>query len=617
MCGIIGFNSNNKELGLKMTGRIAHRGPDDEGVFCDENVTLGNRRLAILDLSPAGHQPMTSSDGRLIIVYNGEIYNFKELRKELESKGHRFASHSDTEVILNGYQEYGQEFFGQLRGMWAIAIYDKKYRKIVLSRDYFGIKPLFYYFDGRDLAFGSEIKALKEFLDAKNKKIRFSKEGVSQYFVLGYTVQPDTVYESIKKVKPGEIIDFDLTARSFTKSSISWPDEKVSYSEPELFQEFEKLMLDSVKAHLVSDVPVGIFLSGGADSTLIALMMKKLGANLNAFTVRIEGKKDADYAKRIADFAGLKYQELNFGKKEFEEQYEKCWQYLDEPIADSSLLPSLTVAKAASEKVKVVLTGEGGDELFWGYPRYQLLSGLGRMYGPDSVADFFDYFRKPDSGSYLRYIRPFMRRSRLSYLKNIKRDLLGTYIESAAIDPDAMDRSQAHQAMFGESGGGEPRKTASRGERDIAFMDRNFYLPNDLLYKTDFATMAYSIEARVPFLDRNVLKFADSLPDEWRLKDGVGKRIIKEYLAKNLPPELIFRGKEGFSVPLSFYRSDKYKKDMLEAVAFCRDVLSDLGIDNRVFDRLARDMSFMELFESKLRHFLFAALSFYKTTSKS
>lgn len=606
MCGIIGFNGNNKELGLRMTQSIAHRGPDDEGVFCDENITLGNRRLSIIDLSQAGHQPMTDSEGQLAIVYNGEVYNFKELKGDLENRGYKFKGGSDTEVILYGYQEYGPEFFNKLRGMWALALYDKKDKKLVLSRDYFGIKPLFYYFDGQDLAFGSEIKTIKEFLNSRKKNLNFSKDGISQYFVLGYTVQPFTVFENIKKVKPGEIVTFDLVRKSFSSQQIKWETKGETFSDKEIFEKFEKTMLESVKTHLISDVPVGVFLSGGSDSTLVALMMKKLGANLNAFTLRIEGKSDADYAKKIANFASLDHHEIKLSQKDFEEQYEKCWQNLDEPIADSSLLPSLAISKAASERVKVVLTGEGGDELFLGYPRYQLLSGLNKIKGIDPVIHILDQIKHPSFLTAIKYLRPLMRRVRSGYFSKVKMDLLGSYLENAAIDPDVISHETVYKAMAGDY-----------KKQDIAWPDRNFYLPNDLLYKTDFATMTYSIEGRVPFLDREVFEFSNSLPEEWKLENGVGKRIVKEYLAKNIPPELIFRKKEGFSVPLSFYQSEDYKKDVHEAVTYCRDVLGRMDIDNQVFDKLSRDRGFMELFELKFRHFLFATLSFYKTTSKT
>ncbi len=592
-----------------MTDLIAHRGPDDEGVFCDERLTLGNRRLAIIDLSQAGHQPMVSDDGAYVIVYNGEVYNFKEIKKELSALGHHFKSQTDTEVILQGYREYGAGIFSKLRGMWAAAIYDKKNDKLILSRDSFGIKPLFYFWDGKNFAFASEIKAIREFLHSHRLKTELSKDGVNQYFILGYTLQSATVFKNIKKVRPGEILTFDLASKTFSSSLIESNKPIAGFadnSDTEIFKNFEKTISDSIQKHLIADVPIGVFLSGGSDSTLIALMMKKLGVKLRAFTVRISGRGDADYARQIAKFAGLEHEEINFDEREFSESYEKCWQYLDEPIADSSLLPSLAVSSAAARQVKVVLTGEGGDELFWGYPRYQMLEPLSKSYGPDWWLKTADYFRKPDSEFYQKYIRPLARRKRLFYLSKIKRDLLGTYLESAAIDPDVLSRIELHKTL----------KNLSGERPDIAFFDRNFYLPNDLLYKTDFATMAYSIEGRVPFLDKEVFAFAKSLPPEWKFKNGVGKRIIKEYLAKNLPPELIFRKKEGFSVPLNFYKSTGYEADLRQAVSYVRDVFDDLSLPNPVFRRLAKDAGYFRLFQNKFRHFLFAALVFYKTTSR-
>jgi len=363
MCGIIGFNSKSEALGREMCASIAHRGPDDEGVFSDEFVTIGNRRLSIIDLSKAGAQPMSNRDNLVSIVYNGEVYNFQEIKNDLMRKGYQFTSNTDTEVILYGYEYYGKEIFNMLRGMWAVCIYDRKNKELVLARDYFGIKPLYYFWDGEDFCFASEIKAIKKFLEQKGKKMTLSKEGIEQYFVLGYTAHPLTVFGKVQKVSPGEILTFNIASKNFSSIFLDWQDQEntIPDTSPErALSVLEDTMRDSVEKHIISDVPIGVFLSGGSDSTLIALMLKKLGVQFNAFTVRIEGRKDADYAAKIAKFAGLPHEEIVFDKAAFEKSYEECWEYLDEPIADTSLLPSLTVSRAAAKSVKVVLAGEGG-----------------------------------------------------------------------------------------------------------------------------------------------------------------------------------------------------------------------------------------------------------------
>lgn len=611
MCGIIGFNSRNERLGKEMTDCIAHRGPDDAGVFSDENITIGNRRLAIIDLTYAGHQPMSSNDESVFIVYNGEVYNFRELKDDFSRQGHRFKSDTDTEVILHGYEKYGIKFFHKLRGMWAVAIYDKKRQKIILSRDYFGIKPLYYFWDGHDLVFASEIKAIKKFLESKNKRTEFLKEGISQYFVLGYTISPFTVFKNIKKVMPGEIVSFDLSQRNFCSEFLKWESKldspNTDLKPKEMMSAFEETIRESVEKHIISDVPVGVFLSGGSDSTLIALMLKRLGAQFQAFTMRIQGRKDADYAKKIAEFAGLPYQEIAFDKTAFEKSYEDCWKYLDEPIADTSLLPSLAVSEAASKHVKVVLTGEGGDEMFLGYQKYVLLDSLQDFYGADWTIKLFDLFRRPESVFYMRYMRPIFRRMRLGYFRNFKKDLLGTYFETSSRDFDVMSRVSLYQYLH---------DSFQNRNLDPAFFDRKLYLPNNLLYKIDSATMVHSIEGRVPFLDRNVFAFSSSLPQEWKLKNGMGKRIIKEYLAQNLPPDLIFRKKEGFSFPLHLYKSNRYESDLRDAILFTKDVFDGYYLDSRVFKKLAENSDFLALFKEKFPDFLFATLSFYKSVSR-
>src|SRR3989344_9102499 len=325
MCGIFVFSFQNKKLAEAMAAALRHRGPDDRGIFSDGEITLGHQRLSILDLSAAGHQPMSDNEGKIWISYNGEIYNFKELKKDLEKKGHVFKSQTDTEVILRGYKEYGLDFFKKLRGMWALAIYDVFMGELLLARDFFGIKPLYYSWRGRDLIFASEIMAL----DTK-----ISSFGAASYFVLGYTPHPWTVFENVKKVSQGEVLIFNLKNKSLGSKQMNLSDASGS-GEASNARDFESVMMESVEKHLISDVPVGIFLSGGADSSLLALMLKKLGKSPKAFTVRIAGKKDADFAKRISDFSGLDYREISMSEANFEEMYSRFFETLDEPIGDS------------------------------------------------------------------------------------------------------------------------------------------------------------------------------------------------------------------------------------------------------------------------------------------
>ncbi|TSC91503.1 MAG: asparagine synthase (glutamine-hydrolysing) [Parcubacteria group bacterium Licking1014_17] len=567
MCGIIGFNSNDYSLGREMADSIAHRGPDDWGIFSDDKITLGNRRLAIIDLSSAGHQPMRS-EGNTIIVYNGEIYNFQELKKDLYAQGCRFKSDSDTEVILNGYDIYGPEIFKKMRGMWACAIYDPKNGKLYLSRDFFGIKPLFYFHDGRRLAFASEIKALIKYFEKNSIELKHEADNVRDYFILGYVPAPGTVYQNIFKLMPGETIEFNLSDSSFKKTQVYWDQASAT-------DNFEEVIYESIKKHLIADVPVGIYLSGGIDSTSIALTLKEIGVSMKAFTVRIPGKKDADYAKKIADLSGFKHEEIDFNGDVLRETYQVCWQILDEPIADTSLLPSLAVSKLASKEVKVVLTGEGGDELFLGYDKYFQFRKLSKAKPPTFLSD-------------IKNIRPFMRRFRSIVAKG-RNDLLGAYIENARIDPAILSTKDLQNRLY---------KSIGNKVVDIAYFDRKMYLPDDLLYKIDFATMAYSIEGRVPFLDRSVWSFANSLP----IDKKIGKEPLKNYLLKYLPPELVLRKKEGFSIPSLLYLIPDFNDDIRKSYTMARKMIPGLP----EFDFLKK----------KHPRFIFAMLAFYKTACK-
>lgn len=584
-----------------MTGVIRHRGPDDEGVFSDDEVTIGNRRLAVVDLSAAGRQPMFNEAKTAAVVYNGEIYNFQDLKKDLATRGYKFFSQTDTEVVLRGYEEYGVGVFSRLRGMWAVAIYDQRQKKLILSRDFFGIKPLYYFYDGEDLTFASEIKALKVFFETKRQQFSLSPLGVQAYFVLGYTPHPLTIFNEIKKVNPGEILTFDLPTKKLSSDLIDWDREiESTVADP---ANFEKVMLESVEKHLIADVPVGVFLSGGADSTLIALLLKKLGKKLDAFTVRIRGRRDVDFASKIAQFAGLNHHLVALDDEAFGEMYQKTWEMLDEPIADSSLIPSLLVAREASKSVKVVMTGEGGDELFWGYERYQKLFGLIKIFAGRS-SSILDYQRS-ESRFYLRYVRPILRRLRLLDARR-RGDLLAAYLDLAVAGGDFTNRGPIAKFLADNLTAAGP---------EVSLIDRKFYLPDNLLYKTDFATMSYSVEGRVPILDKEVYGFARRLAPEEKWRWVVGKKIVKDYLAQNLPPELIFRKKEGFSLPLAEYLFKGHQPEIKEAIQALLDWKID-GLSPGALNRMREDADYLGLIQTKFPTVLFSILAFYKVVSK-
>jgi asparagine synthase (glutamine-hydrolysing) len=603
MCGIIGFNFADRSLGTKMIDTIRHRGPNDGAVFVGPMATIGNRRLAVIDLSDDGRQPMLNNSNTIALVYNGEIYNYQKIRQELISKGHTFKSNTDTEVVLRGYEEFGRTIVDKLEGMWSFAVYDVIRGQIILSRDFFGIKPLYYYHQNGKMVFASEIKAIQVFLEKENIKVHLSNVGCDSYFSLGYSVSPFTIFDEIKKVAPGETLVFDLSSDNVTSYLLNWTMESPKESNP---NNFENVILDSVGRHLVSDVPVGILLSGGVDSTLIALSLKKLGKRLHAYTVRIPGRHDADFARQIADFSGLDQEEIVLDEKNFEEMYVKVWGMLDEPIADPSLFPSLLVAKKVAETSTVVITGEGGDELFWGYPRHLTLGKKNKILPPPLINVSLNFLRYPESIFYLNHLKPLFRRFRYFYSKN-RQDLLGSYLELASIDSDFYNRLRLVQylaKMHGQSGFVGP-----------AYFDEKIYLPNDLLYKTDFATMAYSVEGRVPLLDKSVYQFASNLSPMSRMFGGVGKKIVKEYLAKNLPPHLVFRQKEGFGLPLKTFLVDRYDQEIKEAISYLLEARI-VNLSRGGLRKMLQEQSFFDFVKLKFPTLLFSLLSFYKVSRK-
>ncbi len=525
MCGILGFAGSDEALGKRMADTIEHRGPDDWGVYTDTRFTFVNRRLAVIDLSPKGHQPMWTPNNELGIAYNGEVYNYRELREELEKRGEIFESESDTEVILRGYQVQGASFFSKMRGMWALAIYNPQKRQVLLARDPFGIKPLYYIKSGRHFAFSSEMKALNLYAQTNRMKFHFSSTGVASYFALGYSIHPYTVFEEIRKLEPGTYMEISLEHNTVKTTPYSWKN-------PSPKRTLEETLIDSVERHLVADVPVGVFLSGGVDSTLIALMLKELGQPLHAFTVSMEGRKDAEYARKIAQFSGLTHHVVELTAERLTEAYTEFMTHVDEPVADTAIIPSLALSKEARKFVTCVLTGEGGDELFFGYERYNTLHRLTRIQKNQGALE--ESLPRPVTGPW----KSLARRLRLLEAR-ARNDLLEAYLDVASIGAGKKYFSTVSREI----------RDALHGVRTMSALDEAYYLPDALLYKNDIATMAHSIEGRTPFLDRDVRAFALSIPVNEKYRAKVGKRPLRKLLESRLPKELIMEGKSGFSVP--------------------------------------------------------------------
>lgn len=539
MCGIIGMTGRHEEAVRTAARRLAYRGPDASGVWADERVTLGHNRLSIIDLDARSNQPFFDESGEIGIVFNGEIYNFKELRAELERAGHAFRTSSDTEVLVHAYLQWGESMVARLRGMFAFALYDRRAGKVVLASDVSSIKPLYYAHRQGEFAFASEIKGVLALSD--NKEI--DSEAVELYFAHGYVPSPHTLYKGVRRLPPRTIVVYDCMASTIEEHTYVL-DDTAAPGEESVRQE----LAQSVQAHLIADVPVGLFFSGGTDSSLLAALLKDHGTPLTAFSVKVEGRDtDAPYFDAIAKELKLDAHVLQFDQQAFDRAYSEVMGLLDEPLADNSLLPTYAVSRFAAGQVKVVLSGEGGDEFFYGYPRSMVLNRMGsatRWGWPERLYAILPNFK--GKGSLFSRLFVILGRPLSYYLLEMSpaRGLL-----TGAAWRHAWE-GRAHEAV-------EPTS-----------YDAAWYLPNDLLRKTDLATMYASIEGRVPLVDRRVIAAAraQSAP---AANETEAKPLLKRILSSYLPAKLVYRPKSGFGLELGRFleHSASARADLAKAMA--------------------------------------------------
>jgi asparagine synthase (glutamine-hydrolysing) len=572
MCGIAGFFSAdrviNRDLIRSMTDRIAHRGPDDSGVFCDEYVALGFRRLSIIDVA-GGHQPMTNEDGRLQIIYNGEIFNHGDLRPDLEAAGHLYRTRCDTETIVHAFEQYGEECVTRFRGMFAFAIWDKQSRTLFCARDRLGIKPFYYWTDGVTFVFGSEIKAL---LVHPVVRAQFHEEGLAEYLAFGYLSGEQTMFRGIRKLMPGHTmkIEFSATRQLVVSSKQYWdvpaPAPNGPARDDQLWiSECRQRVEETVRMRLMSDVPLGVFLSGGIDSSTIAALMKRMvdGQKIKTFSV---GYREAEYselgfARELAAEIDTDHREVTIGMEEFFNKLPLLIWHEDEPIVWPSSVSLYFVSKLASEEVKVVVTGEGADELFAGYGRYQYYAmneHYAKMYGAVP-----EWVRKP--------IRNLIASSGL-LPANLRRKAQHTFVgrelsfESLYLDNFYSAFSAEEQKGLTERGYPAGSAYADymryRRKRETAdpltrllYADQKTYLV-ELLMKQDQMSMACSIESRVPFLDHPLVEFAAQVPAHLKIRDGKGKYILRKAVEDLLPQATLTRKKMGFPTPLKNWLLD-------------------------------------------------------------
>ncbi|MDT4954758.1 MAG: hypothetical protein QOJ02_2896 [Acidobacteriota bacterium] len=597
MCGIAGFieskaagstSEQRSEVLDRMCRVIRHRGPDDQGMFVKGGVALGMRRLSIIDLA-GGHQPMSGEDGETTVVFNGEIYNYRELQPELEARGHSFQTNSDTETIVHAYEEYGASCVERLRGMFAFAIWDERERKLFIARDRAGKKPLYYTLTPQGtLIFGSELKSLLEHPEARRE---INMEALDAYLSLGYVPDPLSIFRDIHKLPPGHHLIF-RDGRISVHQYWDFHYEVVeARPEEDYTEELLALLDEAVRLRLVADVPLGAFLSGGVDSsTIVALMSQHTDRPVKTFSIGFheDGYDELKYARLAAERFHTEHHEFIVTPEICHIVDELAW-HLDEPFADSSAIPTYAVSKMAREHVKVVLSGDGGDELFGGYTRYGIdrqRSGFAKLPRLLRQGLMQPLSRRLPHGAWGR-----------NYLHNVALDPVQRYLDSVSYFT-SLNKQSLYSTDFRSQLSGQG-KAASLFEEYAArvkspepldtllYLDSKTYLPGDILTKVDRMSMAASLEARVPLLDHKLIEFVTRIPSGLKMKGLETKHIFKQTVRGLVPDEILDRPKQGFGLPIQKWINQELR-------SYIRDVLLDgrtreRGYFNQAYVKLLLD----------------------------
>lgn len=570
MCGIAGVVGRPGEVidaedVHRMCQTIVHRGPDDEGIYTHGHVGLGMRRLSIIDVA-GGKQPIHNEDSTVWVVYNGEIYNFPELRRELESKGHRFYTHSDTEIIVHLYEEMGADCVKKLRGMFAIALWDEKRQSLLLARDRLGKKPLLYAMHDGRLLFGSEIKTI---LALHPELAEVDAEGILQYFYFGYIPDPRTAFQRIRKLPPGHLMEYrngEVKIRQYW--DLPEYGTHPQLSEDELLTEMERRLEEAVRIRLISEVPLGALLSGGVDSSIVVALMARTSAKpVKTFSIgfREEQFNESKYARMVAERFGTDHHEL-IVDPDIEETLQYLSGMMEEPFGDSSMLPTYYVCRMARREVTVALAGDGGDELFAGYDRYLVamerrkFDPFHRYVGPVYRDRIHGLLPAGMYGKNLAWNASLNERDRyldgLSFLPVLHRErhlFSPAFLESSRQLPDPL----ADWQRIYDSAPAQDRLSR------LLYLDTKTYLSADILTKVDRMSMATSLEVRAPLLDHEFVEWVTTLPVEWKLRAGTRKYILKKLAERlDIPSELLHRRKQGFQLPLVEWMRDDSKNQL-------------------------------------------------------
>ena len=590
MCGLVGklnFDFQKpveKELIEKMAEKLRHRGPDDKGVYVKGSMGLGLSRLAVIDLSGTGHQPMRNEDKTVWIVFNGEIYNFQSLKRKLIERGHKFFSNSDTETIIHLYEEYGEECLKHLKGMFAFAIWDERKKKLFMARDRIGKKPLYYFLNDQCLIFASEIKAI---LEDRIVPRRVNKKAIHHYLTYNYVPNPQTAFHNIFKLPPAHSLIWQAGRISIKRYWRLNYEPKLNLSEEEACEQILPRLEEATKIRMISDVPLGAFLSGGTDSSAVVALMSKLSEKpVRTFSIGFkEGfYNELPFAKMVAETFQTEHHEFLVKPKALQVLPKLVWHY-GEPFADSSALPVFYVAKMAKNYVTVALNGDGGDENFGGYRRYHFdrfihyYNQLPSLVREKIINKFIKLIPYTNSASFNLFLQKLKVLSETSsdfqpqrhlwllywFNYNLKEKLYSDDFKREVGREDPLNIMAENYKNFGN---------LADSVDNMISVEANTYLPDDLLVKMDVATMANSLEARSPLLDHEFMEFAAALPPEFKIKNGERKYIFKKALKTLLPKEIIYRKKKGFTPPMD----DWFRKEMKD---YAHEVLLDSKTINR------------------------------------
>lgn len=607
MCGIAGFidftNRSSAELVKKMAAALPHRGPDGQGEYFHAGtacqVGLGHRRLSIIDLSTSANQPM-HYDG-LHLIFNGEIYNYNEIRDELIRLGHSFQTHSDTEVILHSWRQWGEKAIDQWRGMFAIVLFDEKNNQLIAIRDRAGVKPFNYFFKNGTFLFGSEFKALMAH-PAFEKKI--NRNAVASFLQYGYVSSPHCIFTDTFKLPAGHLLQLDLSTqtlviRQYWNVYDYYNKPKLSISLPDAIKETEKILTESFQYRMVADVPVGVFLSGGYDSTCVtSLLQKNSTEKIKTFTIGTTDNKldEAPFAKQIAAYLGTDHTEYYCTAKEALDIIPDLPYYYDEPFADSSAIPTILVSRLARKQVTVALSADAGDEVFAGYNRYDYISRYG-----DKLRSIPKPLRKMAAATMEKVSSeniPWLRNksnfhSRYDKLKNLLNDPSPSELLknlSQVFTEKEIDNLLEKEVLFLPT-----LHTSTELKQEyydaLSFMmavDYQTYMVDDILQKVDRATMSTSLEGREPFLDQKIIEWAAQLPSDYKYHEGQKKYILKQIVHKHIPREMMERPKMGFGIPVETWLNQELKELVLENLGPA--ALKEHGLFNQeVVDRLCKD----------------------------